>query len=57
MPHEVIIVMISCEEKSYTSEYSSDDMISFDFFPETYEYDDIDREYEYSLPPAKYANI
>ena len=57
MTHEVIVVVVSCEEEPDKWEYARDDMIASDLFPETHEDDDVDREDEYPLPPAKYTDI
>jgi hypothetical protein len=57
MSHEVIVVVISREEESDKREYARDDMVPSDFFPETHEDDDIDREDKNTLPPAEYADL
>ena len=54
---EVIVVVISSEEEPSDSEESCSEMVASDTLHESRDYDDIDRKYEYPLPPAEYTDL
>ena len=54
---EVIVVVISCKEESCECEHARREMVAPDSLHESRDYDDIDREYEYPLPPAEYTDL
>lgn len=53
MTHEMIVVMIEGEEETYSCEYTRDEVIPPYFLIEAHQYDNIDWEDKYALPPAE----